>query len=429
LGYSFPYDEVLRKRLKLLDLTKWKSVMAMSSKSLREGRTVLVCGSGSTGKSTLCRALINRYLTGQTYTPNDSAPKAGVLLVDFDLDRPELTPPGLMYLAHVKRALFGPPETHLAVPRSGQNHILRMHYLGRVDTSSVSNSGMKAIRDLLHYCGTVRADFPGCPVLINSSSWLLDMDSSQASSLVSMMYLSDIVYFDSSGSLKHREVLTRSMGDNCSLCSFTSKVHRSAPASTVQWSYMQSYFHLISSQLDEPTWDRLALLSSNKKEFAYSGPDSMICAIVTLGEALALENVAQALEDSIVSVMAVKMRDTGEAQSNHSLDGIPGQLPSHLAPNVLDPFDAQRADHSHVMHITPENLPYFQEFDFEVNLPYPRWSECLGLAYITAIDPTRETIEMVTPITADTIFSQRNSGFRIALVMGRQDRQWAPGQG
>ena len=192
---------------------------------------------------------------------------------------------------------------------------------------------------------------------------------------------------------------------------------------------MQSYFHLISSQFDEPTWDRLALLSSNKKEFAYSGPDSMIWAVVTLGETLALENVAQALEDSIVSVMAVKMRDTCEAQSNHSLDGIPGQLSSHLAPNVLDPFDGQRADHSHVMHTTPENLPYFQELDFEVNLLHPQWSECLGLAYITAIDPTRETIEMVTPITAETIFSQRNNGFRIALVMGRQDRQWAPAQG
>jgi hypothetical protein len=394
--------------------------MATSSKSLREGRTVLVCGSGSTGKSTLCRALINRYLTGQTYTLNNSVSKAGVLLVDFDLDRPELTPPGLIYLAHVKRALFGPPETHLAAPGSGQNRILRMHYLGGIDVSSVSNSGMKAIRDLLHYCGAIRADFPGCPVLINSSSWLLDMGSPQVSSLISMMCLSDIVYFDSSGSLKHREVLTRSMGDNCNLCSFTSKVHRSAPTSTVQWSYMQSYFHLISSQLDEPTWDRLALLSSNKKEFTYTGPGSMIWAVVTLGETLALENVAQALEDSIVSVIAVKTRDTREVQSNHS---------SHFAPNVLDPFDKQQADHSHIMHTTPENLPYFQELDVEVNLLHPQWSECLGLAYITAIDPTRETIEMVTPITAETIFGQRNNGFRIALVMGRQDRQWAPAQG
>jgi polynucleotide 5'-hydroxyl-kinase GRC3/NOL9 len=398
--------------------------MGPISKSLREGHAVLVCGSGSTGKSTLCRALINRYLT-----LNDSVSKAGVLLADFDLDRPELTPPGLMYLAHVKRALLGPPESHLAVPGSGQNRILRMHYLSGIDTSSVSNSSIKAITDLLHYCGTIRADFPGCPVLINSSSWLLDMDSAQISSLISMMSLSDIVYFDSNGSLKHREVLTRSMGDSCTLCTLTSKVHRSAPASTVQWSYLQSYFHMISSQLDEPTWDRLALLSSNRKDFAYSGPDSIIWAVVTLGETLALENVAQALEDSIVSIMAVKMRDTCEVQSNHSLDGIPGQLPNHLAPNAPDPFDGQQADHSHVMHTTLENLPYLQELDFEVNLLHPQRSECLGLAYITAIDPTRETIELVTPITAETLCSQRNNGFRIALVMGRQDRQWAPARG
>jgi polynucleotide 5'-hydroxyl-kinase GRC3/NOL9 len=395
--------------------------MGPISKSFREGRTVLVCGSGSTGKSTLCRALINRYLT-----LNDSASKSGVLLADFDLDRPELTPPGLMYLAHVKRALFGPPESHFAVPGSGQNRVLRMHYLGGIDTSSISDSSIKAITDLLHYCGTVRADFPGCPVLINSSSWLLDMDPPQISSLISMMSLSDIVYFDSSGSLKHRELLTRSMGESCNLFGFTSKVHRSAPASMVRWSYMQSYFHMISSRHDEPTWDRLALLSSNRKDFAYSGPDSTIWAVVTLGEKLALENVAQALEDSIVLIMAVKMWDACEGQFSHSLDGIAGQLSNLPDPNVPDPFDEQQAGHSHVMHTTSENLPYLQELDFEVNLLHPQRCECLGLAYITAIDPMRETIELVTPITAETICSQRNNGFRVALVMGRQDRQWVP---
>jgi polynucleotide 5'-hydroxyl-kinase GRC3/NOL9 len=417
---------VLRKRLKVLDLTKWGSVMDPISKSLREGRTVLVCGSGSTGKSTLCRALINRHLTGHTSTPTKSVSKPGVLLADFDLDRPELTPPGLMSLAHVKRPLLGPPESHLAVPRSGQNRILRMHYLGGIDTSAVPTSGIKTITDLLHYCGTVRADFPGCPVLVNSSSWLLDMDSPQLSSLIAMMSLSDIVYFDSSGSLKHREVLTRSMGESCNLCGYTSKVHRSAPASTVQWSYMQSYFHMISSPLDEPIWDRLALLSSNRKDFAYGGSDPMIWAVATLGETLALENVAQALEDSIVSIVAVKMRDSCEAQSNHSLDEIPKQQANHLAPNVPDLFDGQQADHSHIMHTTPENLPYLQELNFEVNILHPQWSECLGLGYITTVDPTRETIELVTPITAERICSQRNNGFRIALVMPRQDRRWSP---
>lgn len=402
---------------------KWQSTMAMISKPLPEGRTVLVCGSSSTGKSTFCRACTNRLLADQKAPQRIPESKSGVLLLDLDLMQPELTPPGLIYLAHVTSALFGSPDSHFAIPSSSQSRILRMHYLGGIHAGSVSNAGISAIMDLLQYCSTVRKDYPGCPVFINSSSWLFDVESLQLSSLVRMMQLSDIVYFDSGGSLKHQELLSRSMGEKCNLWGLASKVHRSAPASTIWWSYMQSYFHLVSSQHDEPTWDPLALLSSNKVELTYSGPESMVCAVVTLGERLALGNVAQALEDSIVAIVAVE--NAPEAQVAQSLDEPSRQFSSYLATTIPDVFDEEQTDPTYIVRTVGEGLPYLQDFDFEVSLLHPQRTECLGLGYITAIDPVREIIELVTPISQQIMSAHTRHGFTLAIVMGRQNRQWA----
>jgi polynucleotide 5'-hydroxyl-kinase GRC3/NOL9 len=426
VGYSFQFDEVLRKRLKILDLGKWRSTMATISKPLREGRTVLICGSSSTGKSTFCRASINRLLTDREFPRHVSESKAGVLLLDLDLARPELTPPGLIYLAHVRSTLLGSPDSHYAVIGSSQSRILRMHYLGAVDATCISNIDIIAIKDIISYCGTVRKDYPGCPVLINSSSWLLDVPYTQLSILVSTMLLSEIVYFDSSGSLKHRELLTKSMGEKCNLWGISSKVYRSAPASTIQWSYMQSYFHLVPSKREQPTWDPLALLSPNQKEMAYSGPHSMISAVVTLGERLALSSVAQALEDSIVAIVVVRNEESYRTQADQLQGESPMPFSSDLATIVPDMLGEQQANPACIVRSEVENLPYLQDTDLESNFLDPKWSECLGLAYITAIDPEREVIEIVTPIPEQIVSDRRDNGHRLVIVMGRQNRRWAP---
>lgn len=424
MGYSFQYDDGLRKRLKILDLMKWRSTMATISKPLPEGRTVLVCGSGSTGKSTFCRASINQILADQEFSGDTAQTKAGVLLIDLDFVQPELTPAGLIYLAHVESTLFGSPESHYAIQGPNQSRILRMHYLGENKGDAGCLAGINAIKDLIQHWANVRKDLPGCPVLINSSSWLLDMGHAQLSNLISMMRPSDIVYFDSSGSLKHREVLTRSMGNKCNLWGLASKVYKSAPASTIQWSQMQSYLHLASSKGDKQYWDPLALLSFNKKELSYSGPDSMIRAVATLGERLAPDNIAQALEDSIIAIVVVE-EDDCEAQNSQLCDECPNHLFSDLARNVLDMFDKQQTDPVNIVRTRGENLPYFLNSEVEANFLHPRRSECLGLAYITAIDAERETVELITPIPWQIMSAQRDNGLGLVIVMGRQELRWA----
>ncbi len=400
LGYSLQYDDLLRKRLKLLDSTQWLSALRTMSKPVDSARDVLVCGSRSTGKSTFGRVLINCLVTEHSQ---------GALLLDLDVKQPELAPPGIVYLAYVGSPLLGPPISHLATPRvgrdiltrrsasaseetitgtSGQNHILRMHYIGSQGFEHSPQFSANAVADLIQCIEGVRS--LACPLIVNSPGGFQDADE-----LVSLLHkkipFSDIACLDHSASSRYKKLMAASREkEGCAIHEIQSKAHRGAPASTIQWSHLQSYFHMINLK-SRVTWDPLALLSTNRTELGYGDPDSLLWAIITLGEQLALENVAQALEGSIVALVAVSQSGATSIRR------------------------------------TIENLPYRQvPEDDESGLPDPRCSECLGLAYVVNIDTVRETVEILTPVSLDELNAHSGTGNNLALVLGRQNRLWAP---
>ena len=366
-------------------------------------RNVLVCGSGSTGKSTFSRILINRCVTEQS---------EGALVLDLDLKQPELAPPGTIYLAYVGSPLLGPPFSNLSTPKSAQgtsgswsastseeairrmssqNRILRMHYIGSQGFEHSPQSSMTAVSDLIRYIDTFRS--PGCPLIVNSPGGLQDVEE-LVSLLQKMIPFSDIAYLNHSASSRYKRFMEASReGEGYTVHEIRSKTHRIAPASTIQWSHLQSYFYMINMK-GCVTWDRLALLSANRKELGYGCSDPLIWAIITVGEQLALDNVAQALEGSIVAVVAVSQVESSSVRR------------------------------------TIENLSYRQVHDDDDSVvPDPRYSECLGLAYVVNIDTIRETVEVLTPVSLDQLAAQLGSGCRIALVMNQQDRNWAPPYG
>jgi hypothetical protein len=88
-------------------------------------------------------------------------------------------------------------------------------------------------------------------------------------------------------------------------------------------------------------------------------------------------------------------------------------------------FDKQQADPVNIVRTRGENLPYFLNSEVEANFLHPRRSECLGLAYITAIDAERETVELITPIPWQIMSAQRDNGLGLVIVTGRQELRWA----
>lgn len=367
-------------------------------------KTILVCGSRSSGKSTLTRTIINRFLTESTN---------GVLLLDLDTNQPELAPPGLIYLAHVREHLLGPPlsnlvtglgrgaaedsvgleldgsETPTSTERNSnvasQSRILRMHYLGfsAIDLAMVSDGSFAT--DLLQYGELVRDEYPGCPLIVNSSGQLHTGNAS-VPQLYSQMDFSDIISLDSSTSSRHRRSTMAGYTDNYTFHEIRSKAFKSASPSTIRWNQLQSYFHMANSSYGRSTWDRLALLSANRNELSYSGAESDIWAVIILEQQLALEHVAQALRGSIVAIVAVSCAQS-EALAYTTIERIP------CGKNDL---------------LKPQN------------------SQCLGLAYIDTVDRERETITVFTPLSQGLFSAQAGRGRKIALVLGKQDRHWFP---
>lgn len=67
----------------------------------------MLCGGKGVGKSTLLRFITNRLLSNG----NDT-----VVVMDFDPGQAELTIPGCVSLAVVKKPMLGPNFTHLENP-------------------------------------------------------------------------------------------------------------------------------------------------------------------------------------------------------------------------------------------------------------------------------------------------------------------------
>ena len=126
----------------------------------------------------------------------------------------------------------------------------------------------------------------------------------------------------------------------------------------------------------------------------------------------------------MVAIVVVQKDGCG-AQNDQLLDDRPEDLPGDLAPDGQNTPDRQQADQAEIARTAGENLPYFLDSDIEATFLHPRRSDCLGLAYITAIDAERETLKVVTPISLQIMSARREHGLGLVIVMGQQDLSWA----
>ncbi|KAF9530882.1 hypothetical protein CPB83DRAFT_849803 [Crepidotus variabilis] len=91
-----------------------------------------VKGPKNSGKSTLCRTMVNQLL--QKY--------GRVAYLDCDIGQTEFTPPGVVSLTVVSRPIFGPPFTHPTLPRHA-------HFVGTTTPRSSPSQYLDSISSLL----------------------------------------------------------------------------------------------------------------------------------------------------------------------------------------------------------------------------------------------------------------------------------------
>ncbi|KIY03232.1 uncharacterized protein Z520_01699 [Fonsecaea multimorphosa CBS 102226] len=416
LGHSFEQDPKAPRRLKDLDITGWKSLLTgLSDDDTTKPRRVLMCGKRSSGLSTLIRCVFNRILAKQSARP-DATHQKGVILLDLDTNMPEFAPPGMISLVHIAIPVFGPSFTNiLPSSREGSIQILAKHFLGDLDARDLANWHFDRIFDLLDAEQKCRAEFEGAPVLVTYPKWLNGIDNTMASKLWAKLSPSDIVCLDSTPDSPHLEPwkLLAEAG-NCRIHQIPAQVFDKTSPVREHDLQMQSYFHLRDTPINRPYWDDTPVLVTRTYSMAltYGGNAANVSAIMLLGGHVAPEDTYDALEGSIVAVLAL---------TPHAVPKAPGDL-------IANSNDSHRSG----IYRTEEDLPLWREHgDLESSFPFPaECSRCLGLAIVQEIDIPKRKITLITAAELQ-VHEIQEQGHPVALVVpkattdGRFKTDWA----
>lgn len=122
----------------------------------------LICGAKSTGKSTLLRYLVNRYLS------NGKA----VMILDCDVGQPECSTPGMLTLTLVQKPLLSPPHLHM-----NKDDCIKAYFYGHVTSRDDPPTYLEMITDLVaSYTNYVAENHGGdehdIPLVVNTDGWV-----------------------------------------------------------------------------------------------------------------------------------------------------------------------------------------------------------------------------------------------------------------
>ncbi|XP_003743852.1 polynucleotide 5'-hydroxyl-kinase grc3 [Galendromus occidentalis] len=93
-------------------------VASVSKVAAREPVRIVLGGSRNSGKSSLIRALCNRFLLERIRNDSSDSERTtcAILVLDLDPGQTEFTPPGCVSLVEVTETLMGPPSSHQVRP-------------------------------------------------------------------------------------------------------------------------------------------------------------------------------------------------------------------------------------------------------------------------------------------------------------------------
>ncbi|RAL10339.1 putative RNA processing protein Grc3 [Aspergillus homomorphus CBS 101889] len=450
-------DDSLKRHLRPLHLEKqWSS--AIKSLSQRGGRLrTLICGPKASGKSTFSRYLLNHLLSPAPQTESSYRNTDGVAFLDLDPGQPEFSPMGQVYLAHLRSPVFGPPFSHPSLDDSRSGTIVRAHHIGASSPKEDPDHYVLAAKDLMDRYRSLLASYPQCSLIINYPGWIFGLGLEVATYLVSSLGLSDVVYMSEKGPAEVIEPL----GQAAAQAKVPLTILPSQPTDFVSRSsaqlrsmQMQSYFHMTHpSDIDHPIWLEQPLSRTQPMQIHYSGPNKNIEGIMVMGSRIDADLLSEVIDGSIVAVVAVESPNallgdnsttteftttttttttTTDTASDTSMaddddDDGDDDDDDDTEANVPPPLTTKSTTLTTNITLTPhESLPYLFSGAGSSNPLDPRKSHSLGLALVREINPSTQTLDLVTPIPAARIQEAREQGHALVLVRGQLDNpNWA----
>ena len=183
-------------------------------------------------------------------------------------------------------------------------------------------------------------------------------------------------------------------------------------------------------------WNSDPVTSLAPLEVNYTGKAAGILGVMCLGEQPSIEMVRDTIDGSIVALVVIEdMAAILSLKSNEKMERYiedqSGEYTSMDMDNnsnkvVKTHFTEQsyRRPENHLILHTPEGIPYLNPAN-AMSLD-PTYSHTIGLALVRAIDVRRQKLQLLTPISPNTIKDISASGKAIILVSGKLDTPgWA----
>lgn len=337
----------------------------------------MICGPKSSGKSTFSKIVTNRLVTRRDGAKGRTWP--GVAVLDIDPGQPEFSPPGVVSLVLLDQPTLAPPFCH---PTLDHTYLKKSHAVASITPATDLEHYKACVIDLFR---TYKATCPKCPLVINTPGWIQGSGLTLLADLISEIRPTEIMYMSEDGPQDTVESL-KNAGQQTPFSTLPSQSIEYASRTALHLRHMQamSYLHLDSrrNQPGQLQWNPTPLSATPPTMVSYGSGSGGIVAIRCYGYQPEQELLAEAIDGTIVAIVAVEW---------------PADYLSFV---------------ENSMKRTPERLPYFQSA-----APLsPESSQCLGLALVRGIETNHQTIALSTPVAIDQLKNQR-----LILVSGKFD--------
>lgn len=376
-------DDELQRSLGTLDIDSSidNVLRTLSAKVMVEPRKprIMAVGGKSSGKSTFNRILCNHI---QSWTP-----EARCQYLDLDPGQPEFGPPGQISLVEVATHLLGPSFTHFAESDSSNLRLIRSHPIAATSFKHEPDHYRDCALDLIK-----RAN-PNLALVVNACGWTNGLGASVLMELVALLQISNLVLLEPLEA-DLREQLTSS-GGNATFLRIPRQPPKPSSRTPAEHRTMQTmaYFHHREQREAMPRFSGKPVSRIRPYTVGYAGTDRGILAIASYVQAPKPQFLSEVLDGSVVAIV------------------------------VLDPGHASSSEHE-IMR-TADNIPYLlPNADGTTRTLDPRYSSCIGLALVRAIDSEKNSLQLVTSLSEDEMAHLASKN--VILVRGAFDPpEWA----
>lgn len=174
--------------------------------------------------------------------------------------------------------------------------------------------------------------------------------------------------------------------------------------------HCMAYFHQVGET--NAKWSAKPISTSRPSVLSYDGSAANVFSILSYGQSPHPDFLAEMLDGSVVAIVTLDERHLDDAL------GTDSYAVNHHGKSVAPAVEE-------LVYRTPDRLPYVRTNTYGTSHPlHPKYSECVGLALVRAVDTNSKRLQLVTSLSEDQLGGLTNK--KVVLVRGGFDAaDWA----